>query len=717
MSFSTTSPSLDAAPAAVASPAILGTNFTAPLAPTPRRSPNKHSHPDSGQRAYRADIDGLRALSICAVLVFHAFPALLPGGFAGVDIFFVISGFLITRALAPEHAAGHLRLGRFYARRARRIFPALALVLAAVYGMGWFVMDAAEYKRLGQHLCAGAGFVANWVFWNEAGYFDSAAEAKPLLHLWSLAVEEQFYLAWPLLLGLAMRLGKKTSGACALALGLSFAANAWLVGTHPSAAFFLPFTRFWEPLAGGLLALLPCARAAKGRLADLLSVAGLVLCMLSFVVLGPAVAYPGYWAVLPVLGACALIAAGQHGALNRTVLAHPLAVWIGAISYPLYLWHWPLLSFTMIVAGTEPVPAWVRLALLGASVVLAWLTTTLLESRFRLGPPHLAKLVVPCVALLAIGFIGNRVYERDGFKFRKGYDAHADVATASLGQGRALVSSTCGIADTTLVPYCASDRRAPANFAIWGDSKAEALYWGLVRRSAPLQSWMLAGRSSCAPLSGVERTSPYRGDIPADCAAANRMILQALLANPALHTVVLAFSDRDTIGPRFAVSAASAGGGNAVREGQDALVLAGLDRAVTALEQAGKQVAVVLDNPRLPDPALCMERAVLGWPGVRRVLELGDGPAAARCDLPYDLHLAQRKALADLVARLERRHPSLIVYDPAGVLCDLRRRVCPMTVDGHYLYSYGDHVSDSGNSRMADTLLPLLDQAIRQKRL
>jgi peptidoglycan/LPS O-acetylase OafA/YrhL len=656
--------------------------------------------------AYRPDIDGMRALAICAVLVFHAFPAALPGGFAGVDIFFVISGFLITRALAHEHAAGRVRLGRFYARRVRRIFPALALMLAGVYALGWYLLDAAEYKQLGRHLRAGAGFVSNWVAWNEAGYFDSAADTKPLLHLWSLAVEEQFYLVWPLLLGLAMRMHGRSVVACAVVLALSFAANIWIVGEHASAAFFLPFTRFWEPLAGAMLALAPTARPAPGRQADLLSLAGLGLCLLSCAVLRPEFAFPGWWAALPVLGACALIGAGPQAMVNRSLLAHPLALWIGAISYPLYLWHWPLLSFTTIVAGAQPVPAWVRLALLGASVLLAWLTTTLLEPRFRTGPPRLAKVVVPCLALLAVGAAGHRVDERNGHPSRKGYDAHADVATASVGKGRAFVHNACGIPDARLVSYCASDVRATPGYAVWGDSKADALYWGLVRRSAPMQSWTLVGRASCTPLSGVERTSPYRGDVPADCAAANRLILPALLANRSLHTVVLAFSDRDTLGPQFAWSAPDT---QPRRDtSQETLVLAGLDRAVTALEQAGKRVAVVLDNPRLPEPARCMERAVFGWPGVRRALALGPGPAAARCDLPYGAYLAQRQGLANLVARLQERHPGMVVFDPAAALCDLGRQVCPMTVNGRYLYSYGDHVSDTGNGRMADALLPLL---------
>jgi len=655
---------------------------------------------------YRSDIDGLRALAVWAVLVFHAFPTALPGGFAGVDIFFVISGFLITAILAREHAHGRLRLRRFYARRVRRIFPALALVLAATYGLAWFVMNAAEFKHLGKHMAAGAGFVSNWVSWNEAGYFDRDAASKPLLHLWSLAIEEQFYLVWPLVFTLALRWRRAAVTLCAAMLVLSIAANIWLVGEHAAATFFLPPTRFWELLAGAMLALSPSARPAPGSKADTLSIAGLTLCILSFLLLRPEFAFPGWWALLPVLGTSALLAAGPQSWANRTLLARPLAVWMGRISYPLYLWHWPLLSLTFILAGPQPVPAGVRGAILGASVMLAWLTTAVIEARFRFGPPHMAKVVVPCLALLSIGFVGSRVYERDGFSFRRGSDAQADVATASLGQGKEFVRQDCATGSQKFPGLCATDRRTPPHFAVWGDSKAEALFWGLVRRSAPDQGWMLLGMRGCAPMSGVERTSAFLRDRPQDCAQANRDILQALISDRSIHTVLLAFTDRDTIGPRFAYSSPREN----IIPNADAkvLVLEGIERAVIALEQAGKLVGVILDNPRLPDPERCMDRAALAWPGVRTALALGNRSSAARCDLSYADYLKQRQALDQLIMQIEHRHPNMIVYDPGPVLCDPSTRRCPMTMDGKYLYSYGDHVSDFANGRMADALLPLL---------
>jgi peptidoglycan/LPS O-acetylase OafA/YrhL len=217
---------------------------------------------------YRPDIDGLRALAVLAVVGFHAFPNVVKGGFVGVDIFFVISGFLITGILQKTLQNNDLAhnnqealefwsyIATFYQRRVARIFPALLVVLTASFTLGWLLLQPGEFKTLGKHLLAGAGFAANLVYWQEAGYFDAAAETKTLLHLWSLAVEEQFYLIWPVLIWAAWRLHLKTVWVVAVLLIASFAWNVLKVHSQPVATFYLPFSRFWELLAGALLAVL-----------------------------------------------------------------------------------------------------------------------------------------------------------------------------------------------------------------------------------------------------------------------------------------------------------------------------------------------------------------------------------------------------------------------------------------------------------------------------
>lgn len=308
----------------------------------------------SSQPKYRPDIDGLRAIAVLSVVGFHAFPYWIPGGFIGVDVFFVISGFLISTIIYKGLEAGTFSFADFYARRIRRIFPALVLVLLASLCFGWFALLADEYTQLGKHVAAGAGFVANLVFWSEAGYFDSSAETKPLLHLWSLGIEEQFYILWPLLLWLGWKC-KLNLGLITVALAAaSFALNVHGLQADPVATFFSPQTRFWELLCGGLLAWATLYKPGiydyVGRLqATVLGLLGLGLLASGFWIIHQDFGFPGAWALLPVAGTVMIIVAGPDAWPNKALLSNRVAVWIGLISYPLYLWHWPLLTFARIV--------------------------------------------------------------------------------------------------------------------------------------------------------------------------------------------------------------------------------------------------------------------------------------------------------------------------------------------------------------------------------
>jgi len=342
---------------------------------------------------YRPDIDGLRAIAVGSVLAYHAFPSLLPGGFIGVDIFFVISGFLITTILLQSLAAGDFSYRDFYARRIRRIFPALVLVLLATLAFGWYVLLPGEFSQLGKQTTGGAAFFANLVFLGEAGYFDATAETKPLLHLWSLGIEEQFYIFWPLLLGLAWRRRWPMLRVTLAVAVISFLVNVLTVQPHRAAAFYSPLSRAWELMAGGLLAAMRLQAASNGSAQPrpwtkhAQSVVGMGLIVLGLFMTRSTKAFPGWWALLPVLGAVSCIAAGPNGVLNRYLLSNRVMVWIGLISYPLYLWHWPLLSYARIVAGGEP-PLQVRVVLVVAAVVLAWATYRFLERFVKL---HLSQ--------------------------------------------------------------------------------------------------------------------------------------------------------------------------------------------------------------------------------------------------------------------------------------------------------------------------------------
>ncbi|HVW68172.1 MAG TPA: acyltransferase, partial [Steroidobacteraceae bacterium] len=367
----------------------------------------------------------MRAVAVLAVLAFHAFPGVLPGGFVGVDVFFVISGFLISGIILNDLRSHTFTFARFYTRRIRRIFPALALILAGSLVFGWWMLLPAEYRELGGNVSAGAGFVSNLRLWSESGYFDTAATGKPLLHLWSLGVEEQYYLIWPLfLLLMYRRLRLIPWMVIAIAL-VSFGLNVSLVGHYTSAAFYFPVTRFWELMLGSLLACLDAARqsaphtpAAAGppvlwAAPNVLANAGAALLVIALALDYDNHSFPGWWALLPAVATTLLVAAGPAAWVNRKCLAHPAVVFVGLISYPLYLWHWPLLTYARITLGGTP-PAGVRIGLLAASGVLAWLTYELLEKKIRgsLSQPRARRTVaVLAAAMAALGLCGWLVLE------------------------------------------------------------------------------------------------------------------------------------------------------------------------------------------------------------------------------------------------------------------------------------------------------------------
>lgn len=375
-----------------------------------------HSHPE-----YRPDIDGLRALAILPVVIYHAFPNYMRSGFAGVDVFFVISGYLISTIILRSLAAGRLDFLDFYIRRAKRLFPSLLLVLGSAYVFAWFALFPKEYQQFGKHLAAGAGYVENFVLLQESGYFDLQSQLKPLMHLWSLSVEEQFYLVYPIFLWLAWKFLKSRVAWAILGLAVClFAWNVVQIHTSTDAAYFSPQTRFWELLLGGLLACSAVFKpawisrvslafpAALKWSTNCTSIVGFVLIFLSMFAFTRNELYPGWWALIPVMGAFLLILSGPAALINRTLLSRRILVGLGLISYPLYLWHWPLLSFGRILVNETPPPA-IQLMLVFASFALALGTYRFLEIPFRQWSAgirmKMAVLCVPLVLLIAAGLL------------------------------------------------------------------------------------------------------------------------------------------------------------------------------------------------------------------------------------------------------------------------------------------------------------------------
>ncbi len=407
------------------------------------------SHPK-----YRPDIDGLRAIAVLSVVAFHAFPEWVTGGFIGVDIFFVISGFLISTIIFENLDSGTFSFPEFYARRIKRIFPALSVVLLTCILFGYFTLLPDELNQLGKHVAAGAGFVSNLVLWSESGYFDNSAETKPFLHLWSLGIEEQFYIIWPFLLWVALKNRIKFLPLTIILLLGSFFLNIWMVFQNSVATFYSPLTRVWELLCGALLAWYSIRRSdssfnfydffkQRANLENTASFIGILLLAFGFLCVNKESSFPGYWALVPVVGAVLIIIGGPKSWINRWILSNKVFVWFGLISFPLYLWHWPILSFGRIVYFDTP-PLKFRLVAVFASIFFAWLTVKFIEKPFRFSNQNsvvkvnvlsgaLASLALVGLIILSSNFTDTHTFDKLSIK-RKG--EHAIGSSLSWFKGK-----------------------------------------------------------------------------------------------------------------------------------------------------------------------------------------------------------------------------------------------------------------------------------------
>jgi peptidoglycan/LPS O-acetylase OafA/YrhL len=336
---------------------------------------------------YLPFVDGLRAVAILAVVAFHAAPSVLPGGFAGVDVFFVISGFLITRLIVLEIEAGHFSLSRFFVRRARRLAPAALFCFAIVTGLSAAALLPDAFWQFGRSLLAAVLMYANIFFADNGGYFSAPALEKPLLHTWSLSLEDQFYLTWPILLLLTARRFSRASLialAAAIAVG-SFALAEYFLVRDPDFAFFQLPTRAWELLVGAILALIGRIEGLSSAAAEAFSLAGAAAVVASFMILNSNAHFPGLGAALPCFGTAAIIAAGssQPTAVARLLSLRPV-VFVGLISYSLYLWHWPLISLASYRLE-RPLDFGEAAAVVAASFAIAVASWRYVERPFRHG--------------------------------------------------------------------------------------------------------------------------------------------------------------------------------------------------------------------------------------------------------------------------------------------------------------------------------------------
>jgi peptidoglycan/LPS O-acetylase OafA/YrhL len=466
---------------------------------------------------YQPYIDGLRAVAVLLVIGFHAFPGRVPGGFVGVDVFFVISGYLISGIILRDLRSGSFSITGFYRRRIRRIFPALTVVLIAVLAFGVPLLSPAELADLGLQSASAAAFAANLTLWMQSGYFARTIEARPLLHLWSLGVEEQFYLVWPLILWLLCRRGPAAWRGMAVIGGLSFVLCVLLTSSSADAAFYSPFTRLWELAAGAVLAGAGVSAhpvAARGskpwqdlvrQLAAVVGVCAIVAAAVGFDDSQP---FPGWRAAIPVVGTALAIGAGPDAWVNRLLSLRPVAG-IGLISYPLYLWHWPALSFLPVldIAWAPAHERWLRLGAVLLALVLAYCTYVLVEVpvRFRqMGTTGFVAgaMLLPLAAGLAIA-AGHKVQPLNEVQMQITSELKrlGPLIPNGYRQGRCMLEPEQNEAQFAAECSAKAESRRDGGVLIWGDSHAAQLYPGVVEAGAAGGVAQFSA-SMCPPILG-----------------------------------------------------------------------------------------------------------------------------------------------------------------------------------------------------------------------
>ena len=528
---------------------------------------------------YRPEIDGLRAAAVIPVIMFHAGFKFLSGGFVGVDVFFVISGYLIASIILSELDEGKFSLVGFYERRARRILPALFVVIAFCVPFAWIWLLPNEMKEFSQSLVAVAVFISNILFWNESGYFDTAAELKPLLHTWSLAVEEQYYIIFPLLMAFVWRWRKYWIVALLLTFGVaSLGAAQWLVYAHRSAAFYLPITRIWEILSGVYVAFyfnrqetLP----VPGYCNEALSVLGLLLIAFSLVAFDDRTPFPSLYALPPVLGTVFVILFAQNGTTVNRLLGNRFLVGIGLISYSAYLWHQPIFVFTRYIVSLKP-NAGLMISLSLFAFGPAYLTWRYVEKPFRnkllisqktifiLGPVSLLLLVSLGTLGWIYGGFANRFVLNSAYEGDVGHlEFHKYIAERYYTCTPANIAAEA-LKRENFIRCMQSKESTDVDVALIGDSHVEHLFIGLAE-SLPNRNVAFYIKGSAPFISNPEFTNIFR----------------AIITSKSISTVL--------VGMRWAARLREVPEGSSLERE--------LTETINALQKSGKEVYLLDDVP------------------------------------------------------------------------------------------------------------------------
>lgn len=637
-------------------------------------------------------INGLRGLAVIFVVLYHFFPSLLPGGYIGVDVFFVISGYLITKVIIQAEEDQRFCFRDFYQKRILRLFPGLSLIFLSLIVLGALVMTPSELALLGKQVQAGVLFASNFFYWSQEGYFDSTAIQKPLLHLWSLAVEEQFYLLWPAVIVLAFRLRLKSLSICAGIIVVSLATNLWLIHQHPSFVFYCSLTRFWELALGGALALIHWRNkepfffkldALKGF--NFFSDVALIILILVAFFYHDHLLYPGSYAIVPVLMAAMLLSSRQSSnvVLNAKPLCH-----IGQLSYSIYLWHWPLLSVVTLLVN-HPLGWAQKIVLLVLTYGLAFFSHHYWEQILRFHPKRwqvIRRLLLLMLIFVGIGF---------GFSHSHGWPQRSHMAflqdNAENFKRTPPRDEACDHflrKEPHHFYYCRKSlsQREPI-VALIGDSHAHAAYPGLVQALEKKgYSALLMANSSCPMTLGY----PIKGkteEEDAECQNHMQEIVDVLAAHKEIETVIVM-----TRGPIYWTGRAPAFGSDVLHSKHLTPMQwqQGLIAMFNAVQLPTRRVFYVVENPELNQRS-------------EQCQAIPFRQQAKRCVLPKNQVLVRQETYKNLLLAFA----GVTVLDTTDLFCP-QEHCLWLSPRGASYYSDDNHLSIAGSVLLADHIVPQL---------
>lgn len=635
---------------------------------------------------YRPEIDGLRAVAVLTVILFHAGSSLFSGGYVGVDVFFVISGYLITTIILNEKEAGKFTIARFYERRARRILPALSFVMLACLPFAWRWMQPVQLEEFSKSMAAVALFISNIAFWYTSGYFAATAELKPLLHTWSLAVEEQYYLLFPLFIILMWRFGKRMTVTALVALGsASLLLAQWGSMNDPSANFYLLPTRLWEILIGSLTAFYllqyPLKEADQSSFFSIKQIPGMLglgLILYSILSFDEKTPFPSFYALLPTVGTALIILFAPEKTLTGRILSNKVFVGIGLISYSAYLWHQPLFAFARIRSVEEP-DSRLKFALGILTLVLAYLTWKYVETPFRHKNRFDRKMIFQFAAGISAFFVslGMVGYLNEGFENRI---APSGVSYATLNLTERMqfnygLNEACTDLNNSerLLDECRTGEKP--NMIVWGDSVAMHLTPGILASRSDAQIAQMT-KGICGPVVGIAPTnSVYPLKWAEGCLEFNNNVLAWLQQNPSIRYAVLSSSFRQYLLPAWDI----------LKDGKtipadEAIALASFESTLETLVAMGIKPIIFTPPPAdTTNIGDCLAKSAIFENTIK-------------CQIEVRKHLEYQKASLDFLEKIDQKYQVVWFRDE---LCG--DTYCEGKVNDVFIYRDGLHLSIEGS--------------------